>query len=90
MQILRKPRKYHQSSSRVLDTVHNTTEDSAKMDDTGQKSGFRRICIFDHLWSEGKLIKSLRVFSYVKLNIKIFRKTLRNYMYCNYARATKE
>ena len=75
MQILRKTRKYHQSSSRVLDTVHNITEDSAKMDDTEQKSVFRRVCIFDHLWSEGKLIKSLRVFSYVKLNIKIFEKT---------------
>ena len=55
--------------------LHHTTEDSGKMDDTGQKSGFRRICIFDHLWNEGKLIKSLRVFSYVKLNIKILGKT---------------
>ena len=90
MQILRKNRKYHQSSTRVLDTVHNTTENSAKMDDTWQKLGFRRICIFDHLWSEGNLIKSLRIFSYVKLNIKILRKTLRNCLYCNYARATKE
>ena len=29
-----KKRKYHQSSSRVLGTVHNTAEDRAKIDDT--------------------------------------------------------